>query len=309
MADSLRGIETFVKAVQGGSLAQAARSMGITPAAASQNIARLEEGLGTRLLKRTTRALSLTEAGALYYRHVKDLVERLEEAGDALASARGTPSGRLLVASSVAFGRHVVAPLLPQFHARYPEVEVELALHDRSVDLVTEDFDLAIRFDGQTEPGWVARRLAVMPMFLCASPEYLREHGRPRTLEDLADHLCLRFRFPVTGKILPWHFRRKGRRVEAQTPRMQVCNDVDAIARMVLAGGGVSRLGSFLCQEWIDAGRLVPIALDAEAEPLSFHACFIDRRHLPAKTRVFLDFLVQAMAEHPSTVKPRIRRR
>ncbi|OLP57663.1 LysR family transcriptional regulator [Rhizobium rhizosphaerae] len=310
--DNLRPIECFVRAAELGSIAAAARKLGITPAAASQNIARLEETLGTRLMRRTTRRLALTEAGRVYLERVAPLLEALERAGDAAVALGGRPRGRLKIACSIAFGRHVLARLLPRFLAAYPEIAVELALGDISADHLGDDIDVSIRFQNQLEPGLISRRLLTVPIHLVASPAYLARAGTPKTPEALKDHDCLAFRFARNGRILPWGFVRDGARFEPPLGVKIVANDIDTLATLALAGQGITRLGAFLADPLIEEGRLVSLfarpgdgaALGtaaegapsfADPEPLEIYVCVVDRLAETAKIRAFIDFAVEML--------------
>jgi len=188
--DTLRGIESFVKAVETGSIAAAARILGISAAAASQNIARLESALGVRLLTRTTRSLALTDSGAVYFEQVRHVITDLELAHSAVTEHHGEPQGRLRVSSSAAFGRHVLAKRIPAFQKKYPLLAVELFTTDGSVDLVTEQVDISIRIREQLDEGLVARKIATVPSIFCASPDYLERAGVPKEPEDLRHRSC-----------------------------------------------------------------------------------------------------------------------
>lgn len=314
----LRGIEAFVLAVEHGSIAEAARRLGITPAAASQAIARLEEGVGLRLLMRTTRSLALTDAGRLYHEQVHAITRQLESAHAALDDLRGEPQGPLRIACTGPFGRRIIAPLLPAYLRAHPKVSLELVLSDHDVDHVRHGFDLSIRFREQLEPGLVARRLASVPMVFCASPAYLQRAGRPSTPEDLKQHDCLVHRMPRTGLVLRWAFLRDGVRFEPEVRQAVVSNDIDAIAAMVVGGAGITRLGSFIANDLIARGLVEPLFLptpasgrarraraEAEAEPLEFYACVLDRRAAPLKVRRLIDHLVQGLRDHPGFRPPR----
>lgn len=312
--DTLRGIDSFVKAVEGGSIAAAARQLGITAAAASQNIARLEQELGTRLLVRSTRRLSLTESGSLYYERVRGVVRELQLAQAAVTELHGEPQGRLRVACSVAFARHVLAPLVPAFTERFPRVSLELVVADRSVDHVKEDIDVSIRFGEQLEPGLVARRIATIPVVYCASPAYLARAGTPQQPEELAQHACLLFRLPIDGRLLRWWFVRGGTRFEPMLNPTIVTNDVDTLAQLAVAGAGITRLGVFIANPLIERGLLVPLflpcslsskgAAQVDGAPLDFHACYRDRKDLTHKVRAFVDYVAGAMHDHPALRMP-----
>ena len=327
---NLRAIETFVKALEGGSIASAARQLGISAAAASQNIARLERELGTRLITRTTRSMALTEAGEHYLARVAPVLDELEKAQSELSQLHGALQGRLRIACMSAFGRHVLAPLLPAFTARHPKLELELLVVDRQVDVLKEDVDISVRYRDVLEPGMSVRPLIAVPRMLCASPAYLEAHGQPQTAEDLLAHACLLYRSERDGRFMRWPFARDGRRVDPRLRVAAIASDVDSLAEMAAAGGGIVWLGSFIAHRFMQEGRLVPIKLkmaqpavhegeaarksSAEGDsgaaaqegllqfedmPLEFFACFRDRQHVPAKVRALVDYLVEVLPSQP----------
>lgn len=295
--DTLRSIESFVKAVQAGSIAAGARLQGITAAAASQNIQRLEKSLGTRLLVRTTRKLAMTESGELYYAEVKSVIESLAQAQSAVTEFHGQPQGRLRVGSSVAFGRHVLMPLIPAFTRRYPRVSLELVLSDSNLDHVTEDIDISIRFKQQLEPGLVARKIASVPVLFCASPDYLQRKGIPQDPVELSNHDCLMFRVPVDGRLLNWTFDRNGVLYEPEIRPSIICNDIDSLRQLAVAGAGIVRLAAFVANDDLHTGKLVPLFESASSkggDPLSleFYACLRDKHAMTNKVKVFMEYLV-----------------
>jgi len=300
--DTLRGIDSFVKAIELGSIAAAAKRMGISAAAASQNIARLETYLGARLLTRTTRSMALTESGELYYEKVRTLVSDLAEANAAIMNLHKEPQGRLCIASTAAFGRNVLAALIPAFTLRYPRIAIELMTTDRIVDHIQEGVDISIRIKPQLEEGIVARRIATVPTLFCAAPSYLQRAGRPTMPEELRHHDCLVFRVPVDGRFLRWGFIRDGLRFEADVRATMISDDIDAIARLAVAGGGITRLAAFVANPFIASGQLETLFLpdentqvSAEIEPLDIYLCVRDRHQLTPKMRVFMDYLVDAL--------------
>lgn len=200
----LQSIRSFIRTADAGSLAAAARTLGISAAAVGQNIARLEAHLGVRLFNRTTRQLALTERGALYLAQVRYIERDLQRAQAAVTDLDATPEGRLRIACSTSFGRHKLAPLLPSLKARYPRLAIELLLADRAVDHAREDVDVSIRIEPQLEEGLVARPIAQVPFVFCAAPSYLARTGVPRTPEALREHRCLLFRHPKDGRHLRW---------------------------------------------------------------------------------------------------------
>jgi len=300
--DTLRCIESFVKAVEHGSIAAAARQMGISAAAASQNIARLEKSLHLRLLTRSTRKLTLTDHGSLYYSEVKDAIQDIERAGANVTALAGEPQGRLRVACSAAFGRHVIAPLIPKFLQLYPRISLELILGDQLLDHIKEDIDVTIRFQQQLEPGLIARKIAKVPVLFCASPAYLERHGTPQEPEDLRQHDCIVFRMPNTGKLLQWGFIREGLRFEPEINPVITCNDIDAMATMALGGAGIARLGAFIADPLVKNGKLKALFMrskntqsTADHEPLEFYATFLAQEAKNKKIRCWVHFLVEEL--------------
>lgn len=302
--DTLRGIESFVKTVENGSIAAAAKRMGISAAAASQNIARLEEYLGVRLLLRTTRSMALTESGEIYYEKVRNILNEITDANTAVTSLNTEPQGRLCIASTAAFGRHVLAPLIPEFNLRYPRIAIELMTTDRNVDHIQEAVDISIRIKQQLEDGMIARRIATIPTHFCAAPRYLARAGRPTTPEELRHHDCLVFRVPVDGRFLRWGFVRDGLRFEAEVRATMISDDIDVLAHLAVAGGGITRLAAFVANPFITSGQLETLFLQnenaqvsAEIEPLDIYLCVRDRHQLTSKTRAFMEYLVKAIPE------------
>lgn len=302
---NLRAIETFVKALEGGSIASAARQLGISPAAASQNIARLERELGTRLITRTTRSMALTEAGERYLARVAPVLGELEKAQSDLSLIHGELQGRLRIACMSAFGRHMLAPLLPAFTALHPRLELELLITDRHVDVLKEDVDISVRYRDVLEPGMSVRLLASAPRILCASPQYLQQHGRPQTAQELLEHACLLYRRERDGRLMRWPFLRDGQRTDPQQKIAAIGSDIDALVEFAAAGGGIAWAGSFIVHEELRRGRLVPLALKParkgqlqfEDVPLDFFACFKDCQYVPAKVRALVDYLLQVLPQ------------
>lgn len=295
---SLRGVETFVWAVALGSIAAAARRLEISPAAASQNITRLEKSLQTRLLSRTTRNLALTDSGDIYYQHVRGLIQQLDIAKEALAASTGEVQGKLSIACSAAFARHVLAPLLPGFNHLYPKLRIEMISTDRRVDHVREGMDVSIRIRQQLEDGIVAKKIATVPTIFCAAPSYLQTAGYPVGPEALKDYDCLVFRVPTDSYILPWGFLRDGRPFEAERQTTMISDDIDVLAKMAVAGGGITRLASFVADPYIANGQLEELFyqnhmphIEAEPEPLEYYLCVADRYAMSPKVQKLLAYL------------------
>lgn len=299
--DILGSINTFIRVVESGSIAAAARALGISAAAVSQSITRLEAHLAVRLLSRTTRSMALTESGTRYFEKVRHIPRDIDLASQAAAVAT-EPQGRLCIATTAAFGRHVLAPLMPAFNHAYPRIEIELISTDRRVDHRLEAVDVSIRIAAQLNDQLIARPIASLPFLFCASPAYLDRAGVPTTPQDLEQHACLVFRYPTDGRFLPWTFVVNGRRFEAKVKPGFVCDDIDIIAQIAANGGGIARLASFVAQPLIDSGRLLALFqsdihtnASTQPEPMDIYACVTERSALNAKVRAFIDYLEQAL--------------
>lgn len=302
--DLLNAMRSFIKVVEAGSIAGAARSLGLTPAAVSQNLSRLESHLQVRLLSRTTRSMALTPAGSLYYERVKHVERDLALAEQAVTTPDSEPQGRLCIASTSAFGRHLLAPLIPAFSARYPLLSIELVTTDRKVNHAREGIDVSIRITPQLEDNLVARHIARIPFIYCASPGYLAEAGWPGTPEALREHRCLVFRYPVDGRFLRWGFIRDGMRFEVEFGAVLISDDIDALAQMAVNHGGIARMAEFIARPYLDSGQLVPLFEErddsqayAQAEPMDVYLCLADRFAMTTKVRAFMDFLQDALGD------------
>lgn len=290
-------INSFVGAVEFGSIAAAARALGVSAAAVSQNIARLEAHLDTRLLARTTRQMALTEAGTAYYERVRHIPRELDLARQAVGNGADLQD-HLRIATTSAFGRHVLAPLLPAFQARFARLTIELISTDRRINHLQENIDVSIRIEQQLEERLVARQIAAIPFVICAAPAYLEHAGRPASPRELQDHPCLVFRHPIDGRFLPWGFMHDGRRFDAPVNAALISDDIDVLAQMAVNGGGITRLASFVAQPLIDRGALIALFDEGEGvgacavpEPMRIYACVTDFQGLTPKVRAFMDYL------------------
>jgi len=299
--DILGLISTYIRVVEAGSIAGAARAQGLSAAAVSQSIARLEAHLGVRLLSRTTRRLAMTESGARYFEKVRHIPQDVEVAAH-LATLASEPQGSLRIATTAAFGRHLLAPLLPAFKQTYPGIDIELIGSDRRLDHRLEQIDVSLRIKAQLSDSLVARRIASRAFVFCAAPAYLEQAGTPRTPEELQQHASLLFRYPTDGRYLPWRFVRAGQTFEAATRPGFVCDDIDMIAQLAVNGGGIARLADFVALPLIERGQLVSLfdaqsqdATAAQSEPMDIYACVSERSALSGKVRAFIDFLEQAL--------------
>lgn len=284
---NLPDLAIFVEAVQVGSLAGAARRLGINAMAASRRLAALEAEVGVRLVHRTTRSLSPTTEGEAFLPHALAI---LDEHTSALAALRPTGagvSGLLRVTASAAFGRKVVAAMIPQFMRANPDLHVELLLTDDQIDIVAQGIDVAIRIAKLRDNHLVARRLKDNPRWLCASPEYIEQHGTPRSLADLAEHRCL-----LTTGASHWAFVQSGKTVRRKISGNFTASSIEALHQVCLGGLGIANLSSWDVENVVGSGRLRHIVLDdAEPEPLAIWAVYPTARLVPAKVRAFIEAL------------------
>jgi DNA-binding transcriptional LysR family regulator len=302
MADSLAEMAVFSRVVAAGSLSAAARELGLSPAVISRRLAALESRLGVRLINRTTRSLHLTDEGATYYDNCARLLSEIEEADAAVSAGRVEPQGPLKIALPTSFGHRHVAPLIPDFASRFPKVQLALSLSDRTVNLVEEGFDLAIRIADLADSSLAARKLAPNRRIVCASPEYLRRHGMPRTPQDLADHNCL----TTNDFAMNWEYR--GPQGEPGVVRVSgryCCDNWEVLREWALAGLGVALKSTWDVRPQLEDGSLVSLCPGYTFDTdVAIYAVYPHRRFLPAKTRAFIEFLADSFGPEPYWDKP-----
>ncbi len=296
--ENIRGVLSFTRAVDLGSFTAAARQLGISPAAVSKNVQRLEQQLGTRLLNRTTRQLALTEAGRIYYTECRAAVERLDAASAALNQWRDKPAGRLRVGLPTTFSRYCVMPAVPGFLAKYPDVQLELVLDDHVVDPIRGGVDLGIRSGYFLDSSLVARPLGPQRRLVCGSPGYLAARGTPRVPDDLHGHRCLHLRLTTNGLIRPWTFVVDGERVSYEFASPLVVNESECLTDAALDGVGLAEVPDYLAGNHLGNGRLVQVLAEYLPPPDPREGYFIyypHRRFLEPKIRVFVDYFVEAL--------------
>ena len=301
MADALQEITVFAKIVGTGSLSAAARDLGMSPAVVSRRLAALEARLGVRLVNRTTRSLHLTDEGAAYYETCSRVISEIEEADAAVSAGRADPRGILRVALPASFGNQHVAPLVPRFAERYPDVQLALSLSDRTVHVVEEGFDLAIRIADLADSSLAARKLAPNRRVVCASPAYLRRYGAPRTPEDLIKHNCL-----ATDFAMNWDYRdADGKPGSVRVAGRYACDNWEVLREWALAGLGVALKSTWDVRRHLEDGSLVSLLPGYTfATDVAIYAVYPHRRHLPAKTRAFIEFLAESFGPEPYWDRP-----
>lgn len=285
----------------------AARKLGMTHSAISKRVQRLEDRLGTQLLSRTTRTMTMTQAGERYVQLARPILQDIQALEAAVVHDCDTPSGTLKLSAPNALGQYHVVPALIDFMRLYPDIKIDLTLTDAVVDIRLERIDVAIRSGVLSDPGLVAHKLSSNERIVCASPAYLDEHGVPAEPGELAHHLCLKLNFE--SRFNDWEFRTSTSRA-IPIEGSFTCNSLDAIRTLCLAGAGIARLPRYMVNEDVDAGRLIPL-LQAFSSPTTaaIYALRAAGDHVPARTRVFIAFLAERLTatclnEHRPVQKP-----
>jgi DNA-binding transcriptional LysR family regulator len=299
MLDRLTGLEVFTKVVACGSFSAAGRAVGMSQTMVTKHIAALEARLGVKLFHRSTRRLSITEAGRNYLESSERILADIEAADGAVAADRVEPRGLLRLNVPVSFGARQVAPLLCEFSRRYPLVTVELGLNDRFIDLAEEGWDLAIRIGSLSDSSLIARRIASCRTVVCAAPSYLAARGRPRSVSDLANHNCLGYTLARQAGAGSWMFGAGGEVVVPVSGNLRA-NNGDALRAAAIAGQGLIYQPTFIVADDLRAKTLVALTLDQPTKELGgVYAVYLPERHPAAKVRAFIDFLASSFAPEP----------
>lgn len=289
-------MHAFTQVVESGGFSRAAERLGMSTTAASRLVAELESHLQTRLLQRTTRRLSLTESGQAFYGRAVQLLHDLQEAEQEASKTAVVPRGTIRLTSGVTFGARYVAPMIGGFMAQHPGVRFDVQLSDRIVDLVEEGVDLAIRVGGSGSEQLVARKLGETRLVACAAPEYLLRHGTPAHPAELAQHNCFTYEYADTRNL--WRFRDlDGREHAVRVSGSAHSNSGDLNAALAVQGAGIALEPDFMVREDLRSGRLVALLPGYATAPAPIYAMYATRKHLSAKVRLFVEYLVERMAE------------
>jgi DNA-binding transcriptional LysR family regulator len=289
----LGSIELFCLAAEEGSFTAAALSAGVTPAAVSRSVARLEERLGTRLFVRTTRSIRLTDGGRSYYEQCRQALTQLVEAEREVTGKQLDPSGTLRISLPTTYGHHRLLPLLPEFRRLYPKVQVEVHLSNRNSDFVAEGYDMAVRVRAQPDSTLIARPLEDARLVVVASPEDLARAGTPLTLDDLEQHDCIQFELPSSGRPITWLFSEGSKEREMLTSGGYLCSD-DVLAGVTLAkhGAGLFQTYRFIVERELAEGSLVEVLLPCSGRSRPFTLLYPHSRHMPLRLRAFVNFIM-----------------
>ena len=293
--DHLGSLETFLEVVKAGSFTRVAGRLGVTPSAVSRRVMQLERELGVRLFHRTTRAMRLTDEGRVFHEGARHALEELQRARDGVQRLREQPMGLLRVEAPSILGRHLLAPALPAFLARFPEVQVELTLTDRPSDLASGGVDVAIRVGPLVDSALVGRRLGWTRMRVCGAPGYLRRRGTPRSIAALARHE--RIGLAMNGRPLPWRLEEDGAIREIAPGRRLVTDDAEAVLDLALAGAGLAWVCDFMVSRARRAGELMEVLERSGTERSPVHALSLPSRHVLPKVRAFVEATAHALEE------------
>lgn len=289
MLDHFGDVRAFVRVADTASFTQAAERLGVTRSAVGKSIARLEDNLATRLVHRTTRSVSLTEEGRLFYDHALRILCEIDDAEATLSERNQTPKGRLRLDIPTAFGRLHVLPVLQRFLSQWPDLEADVTFSDDYCDLVSDGIDVAVRIGGPTDSGLIRQVLAPHRFITCATPAYIEQHGTPLTIEGLQSHQKIVFSYANAS--VPWRYQVAGESRDVHVQGNLRLNNTEAIRDAALNNLGIVQLGAFLVGEDIRQGRLVPVLQELQREEQPISAVYPTRRHVSPKVRRFIEMI------------------
>ena len=296
--DQINSLTLFVRAAQNHSFSVAARQLGISPSAVSKSVQRLEERLGTRLFNRTTRRITLTEDGAEFYVRCRQILDEIVEAELALSQARSTPKGTLRVSLAMAIARLQIVPALSSFAERYPDLKLDISLTDKMVDLIESGIDAVVRVGEGPDTRLSMRWLATARYVICAAPRYLARYGEPQTPEELESHNCINFVSPRTGRAFEWFFQGDGEEFSLPIEGRLRFDHAEAQLAAAIAGAGIIQVHNYIAGAAITNGELAPVLkrfAPTTGSPIA--VVYPQKRHLSAKVRAFIDFMIELMAQ------------
>lgn len=289
MREIFSAIPIFVAVVESGSFSAAAERLRMTKSAVSKRISSLEDNLGTRLFHRSTRKLTLTEAGEQFSDYARNSLFIAQQGINATTLHQGKPKGTLKINAPMTFSRLHLVPLLKDFLDLYPDIKVILNMDDKIVDMIEGGYDVGIRIGELKDSSLIAKKLAKCDSVVCASPEYLTEYGIPKTPSDLKEHNCIYYSLFQAG--VEWTFFRDNEKSKVEPKGNFVVNNSDAIGEMLLQGLGICQMPTFIVRKYLDSGQLIEVLDDYNLPQHNIYAVYPERRHVPEKVRVFLEFI------------------
>lgn len=291
----LSGVSVLAAVVEGGSFARAANALGITTSGVSRAVSRLETRIGTRLLDRTTRSISLTDEGRQFYEQVKPSLANIEDAATIASGAANIVRGRLRVNIDPVVSHLILPGRLGKFLDLYPELSLDCVTREQIGDLVADGIDVAVRFGDLPDSSLIVRKLTDLQVITVAAPSYLKRHGRPQTPSDLVGHACIDYRDPITRQRFAWEFH-KGRKIQTvKTKSRLLLSDASTMLTECLAGSGIAQVFAIVVKDHIKSGKLVELFPDWTDERFPLNAYYPSRHHPAAKVRAFVDFILQAV--------------
>jgi LysR family transcriptional regulator for bpeEF and oprC len=296
--NKLQAMEIFARIVETGGMTRAAEVLHLPKATITTSIQQLERALGLKLLNRTTRKVTVTPDGAAYYKHCIAILAQIRETEDALSQGHDAPTGRLRVEVPTLMARLVIVPALPEFFARYPDIDIQLGCSERRSDLVEENIDCAVWSGELNAAALIARRVGQLYLSTCAAPAYLDAHDPPTHPEALRKHRCINHFSPRTGRNFGWNFVKDAVRVQATLPGFIALDDENCYVAAAEAGLGVAQIPAFVLKEAMERGALQLVLGDWFAEPAPLHVVYPENRHLSRKIRVFVDWIAALFADH-----------
>jgi DNA-binding transcriptional LysR family regulator len=292
----LNGVGVLAAVVESGSFVRAADALGLTASGVSRAISRLEARVGVRLLERTTRSVGLTDEGRRFYTAVAPLLGGIEEAAVDAAGAAGTVRGRLRVNVDPYFSRLLLGPRLGELLDRHTDLQLEVLTRNELGELVADGMDIAIRFGEPPQTSLIARQLLATRVVTVAAPGYIERYGRPKTPQDLADHVCIQFQDPLTGRPFEWEFRNASQTMPVETRSRLLVNDAGTTMATLFAGVGIAQVFELGIKEYLRDGQLIDLFPNWPDETFPLYAFYPSRQHVPAKVRAFIDFCLEIVS-------------
>ncbi|MGL1921453.1 MAG: LysR family transcriptional regulator [Hyphomicrobiales bacterium] len=287
------GVSEFVAVTETESFTAAAKQMGISTAQVSRQVSALEEKLKIKLLYRTTRKVSLTESGAIYYEHCRHILDSLSEAEQIVTNLHDTLRGKIRITAPITYGEEIILPIISDFLVKYPEIEIDLDLSNQRLDLLDDGFDLAIRLGMLKDSRFIARKLASRYIKVCASPDYIERYGMPNLPSELANHNCL------IGTADRWHFQTKGKTTQINVSGSLRCNSGYGLVDAAIKGIGLVQLPHYYVQSSIDSGKLIPMLEKFQEADEGIWAVYPDKRYPPFKIKALINFILERLDQKP----------
>jgi DNA-binding transcriptional LysR family regulator len=303
--DQLSAMRAFIRVVETGNFTRASAALGMPKATVSNLIQNLETHLRTKLLNRTTRRVMVTTDGALYYERAIQIVTEIDELDGSLSHSRANPGGRLRVEMAGAFADLLVLPALDDFHAKYPDIHIDLGVGDRTVDYLAENVDCALRAGAPGSQSLIARRIAEIDLVTCAAPHYIETFGTPKHPAELqTSHHCVNYFQAQTNRTMAFEFEKEGEKIAVNSRYIVSVNDSRSYLAAALSGLGVAPLAHFMATDALASGQLVQVLPDWVCEPIPLYIVYPPNRHLSNKVRVFVDWLVRLLARTQFNITP-----